>query len=66
MLVISKGKGSTQGHNTKKLTPTQRLESLHDKNYSYNPEVGKEGMKQYDIENSNIYKDAKKTEEENR
>jgi hypothetical protein len=64
MLIISKGKGasSKSRYNTDKLTPVERLESLHEKNYSYNPDVGREGMKSYDLQNNEMYKEAKRAE----
>lgn len=59
MLIKSKGRGSTMGYNTKKLTSVERLESLYEKNNKYNPEIGRLGNNQVQSEAEEIYREAK-------
>ena len=62
MLIISKGKGSTKGYDTSKMKPTERLESLYEKNHKYDPEVGERGMKETKEQAEKIYQEAKNDE----
>ena len=62
MLIISKGKASTKKWNTSKLSPTERLESLYEKNSKYSIDAGEVRMSEIAEESEEMYKEAKQAE----